>query len=321
MANCKDCTQTSPQIPVYTKAIPFSNANCGGACSGQNDIFVPPSAIGGGAGGGLPIDIIAGPGIRVTNMSVPLVMNKFKVSYVPSVQLTVILAMIAKAAGVVKSNPVLRGTVIDLVELTWAYNHPIASQELSASDAALLSFAPAPIAVAYNYDTGIAIRANTKFTIAGDDALSATPESKASDSEDIIYGNFILTGVGARQDKGSSAVGMKAFLEAIVAAGGAGAVKATTQVKNITTAGANLEHYYFAYPKAWGFSQFIQNNNPGGFKRLAVSGINMVNADLNALIVGESDLMINNGLIDEAYLVYQSSGDNLGAQSIQVKKA
>ena len=84
----------------------------------------------GGPTGQKDVVLVAGTGIQIQDQS-DINQWKFKFSTKTLVNLTADLVLIAKSAGVVKTSPILKGTVIDRLELSWTYNKNVVSQTLS----------------------------------------------------------------------------------------------------------------------------------------------------------------------------------------------
>ena len=83
---------------------------------------------------------------------------------------------------------------------------------------------------------------------------------------------------------------------------------------NLYGEGGNLEHFYYFYPKRWGFATFTKNNFVGGgFKRLKRNASNKIEpaTDFDAYDAGEQDIMIDNGVATDAFLVYMSVNDQI----------
>jgi hypothetical protein len=302
MALCPDCSSRNPVIPTYSKAVPLVNTNC---VSCGSSFSIPGVDSG---GGGKAVEILPGDQIAVSDLS-DSTTARFLVAYSPHVALNVTLTMIAKAATVVKSNPILLGTVIDEVNLTWVYNKAVLSQDLTNSGGLT---PPTLIAadIAHDY-TGLSLSVSTSFTITGNDG-EGKPNSIDADTKSISFGNYRGWGIGARRDLGATTLAqMQTFIEGLI--GGAGTIELTTvrQDQALTAEGGNLEHFFYFFPKGWGFATFLQNGIPGGFKRLGSVSGTIQSVPLNAYEVGEQDILIDNGLASEAFHIYQSTSDNI----------
>jgi hypothetical protein len=302
MAECTDCEERNPVIPTYSKAVPFVNENCGD-CD-DNALFSPPEF----GANGKPTIVTGIEPIEVDDQTDSLA-YKFVTRYSPIAQLTVALTLVAKdSLDAVLSGIILLGKVVATVELSWVYNRPteIASQTLT-NDGGINEPTLLPDAVVFDY-LSQAIGTNVDFTIAGDDGL-AFPTSLAEETKSIVFGNYRTFGEGARRDLGStSATNMKSFIDGLI--GGAGTIeKTTTRVKNpLIGEGLTVnDFFYYAYPKSWGFATFFQNGFPGGFKRLANVAGTIEVASLDSLEAGELDLLIDNGIAEESFYVYQST--------------
>ena len=304
-----DCEQT-PVIPVYAQDPPLADENCE-ACGDPNQSFYES-----GVSYGKTTELIAGTNVTIVDLSDSNV-DRFIVNAVAAEQLIVALTLIAKAASVVKSNPVLFGEVIDEVQLDWAYNNPSASMVQNLTNNGGLT----PPVLAYDdvqhIYNGQSIQDGITFTIAGDDGLGNGPESQAQDSASISFGNYRVWGVGERYDYDKdnfpnlhTYAELQTFLENILTSTGTKEVSGS-RVKTLYGEGTTLEHFYYFYPKSWGFSTFTKNNFQGGFVRLKRNASNEIEPATNfsSLDAGEQDILINNGLASEAFMVYMSLND------------
>lgn len=239
--------------------------------------------------------LVEGPGIAIQDQS-DATKYKFRISTTVIETLSVTLTLVAKAASVTKTNPILQGTVIDELNLSWVYNNPIVSQTLTSplADPILTE-----VEVDYDY-TGQNITTGISLTIQGNDGL-AQPGSIASDTKSITFGNYMYIGVGASQILEAYS-GLEAFIEAMTPE-----IK-TTRNKTFYPTADQYEYQFVAYPKAWGLGTFQKNVGPGGFLRLKKVGP-ILKAELGIGDV-ETDIMITNSAgHTEAYYVYQSEQD------------
>lgn len=244
------------------------------------------------------VALVAGPGIDIQDQS-DTSNYKFLVSAIEIEDLSVSLSLVAKAATVPQTSPILKGTVIDELNLTWTYNKTIVSQTLTNTGALT---PPTLDAVTFSYDyTAQNIQSNLSLTIQGNDGLGQ-PGSIASDTKSISFGNLLWLGAGSSLlNQPSSSV--EAFIESLT-----GVIKTSRAHTYFATGGANQKHFV-AYPKAWGLATFTKGVFTGGYWRLKnVSGILKV-------VLGEgeteSDLIITNSAGHaEAYYLYETEYDN-----------
>lgn len=307
MAEYTDCVERNPVIPTYSKVAPTVDENC--VSCGQNSIFELPE----GSASGKPTIVTGVSPIEVDDLTDSLA-YKFQTRYSPIVQLSVALTLLDKLDAPFPAIT-LFGTSYDEVRVSWLYNRvgDVQAQSLT-NDGGLSPPTLAPLDVSHVYQ-GLNLEDTIKFTIAGDDQ-QGLPTSTASDNESIVFGNYRVWGEGLRKDLGSTtATEMITFIESLIS--GSGKELTTTRKKNPLTGEGNTvdDYFYYAYPAAWGFATFFQNNNPGGFKRLANVGGTMVVASLDSLEAGELSLSVSNGLGSEAFYVYQTTnGFAVGAE-------
>lgn len=248
--------------------------------------------------GGKPVEIIAGPGIGVEDLS-DADTFRFRVSFVPYVDLQATLTLIAKEVGVAKSNPVLKGTIIDTVELDWTYNKEVTSQMLTNTGALA---APTLGTAERSHDyTSQTITSDITFTLSGNDG-NGQPGSINSDAKSIIFGNNMLLGDTTNYNLQSTA----SFITATAAFS---KIVKTARAHTYFATGGTNEHHYVVYPKAWGLGTFKKGIFEGGYVRLKnVAGT--LKQELGEGDV-ESDIMITNEKgHSEAYYVYMSLYDN-----------
>jgi hypothetical protein len=307
--DCKDCTDRTPVLPKYSKAVPFDNPNCESCDNGS--IFTPP----GGGFLGKSTELIEGDDINIQDISDSQV-DRFIISYDPTIALTVALALEARFNSVIVDQPLLFGLVVDEVNLTWQYNRSsdVVAQELASSQTDPVLGATER---AYQY-AGVLITQTTPFTISGDDG-EGEAGSEAQATRSVVFGNYRCWGVGIRRDLGfTSGANMTSFLESLI--GGLGTTElVNTRVKdNLIGEGVEEDYFYYFFPKQWGFATFLQYGNPGGFKRLGRVGGIIEIVPFDVYDGGETDLFISNGEAEEPYLVYQSASDNIVGAPIEV---
>jgi hypothetical protein len=259
--------------------------------------FIP---ITGGPTGQKDVVLIPGPGIGIDDLS-DVNTYKFRISAEPIEDLSVTLTLVAREAGISQTNPVLAGTVIDEVNLSWVYNKAIATQTLS-NTASLTPPILDDVTFLYDY-TGQNIQTNSSFTIQGNDGLGQ-PGSIASNSKSITFGNLMFLGAGPIKTF-SAYSGIEAFLESL-----SSVIKTSRNHTYYATGGEN-EFHFVAYPKVWGLGTFQKNLGPGGYNRLKrVGSILKINLEIGDI---ESDILITNSKgFEQAYYVYQSDKDWIG---------
>lgn len=242
--------------------------------------------------------LIEGPGIDIQDLS-DTNTYKFVISSVEIEALTVDLTLVAKEATIVKSSPILLGTVIDELNLTWVYNKAIVSQTLTntggLAEPSLIS-----TDVLYDY-TGQNIVANLSLTIQGNDGLGQ-PGSIASDTKSITFGNMMWIGSGTTKINSATA-GLEAFLESL-----SGVIKTSRNHTYFATGGVNEKHFV-AYPTSFGLGTFTKGIFTGGYIRLKNVGGTLK----SVLGIGdiESPITITNSKgYSENYYVYESEYDN-----------
>lgn len=252
--------------------------------------------------GGIPgqkdIELIAGEGIQIMDLSTAS-KYKFEFSTTDVLQLTVALDLIAKELGVVKTNPVLKGTIIDVVELDWVYNKIITSQELT-NDGALSEPVLGPSVISHDYSAQ-SIDEDITITIEGDDG-SGLNSGQASDSKSILFGNYMWIGDGASKINSATSA-IEAFLESLTST-----IKTSRVHSYFATGGVNEKHFV-AYPKSFGLATFTKGIFNGGYIRLKnVSGTLKSELGMGDI---ESDVIITNSKgYAEAYYIYESLYDN-----------
>jgi len=279
-------------IPQYAPNMPTPNL-CESCGCNEFPIVQPNSS------GGKPTFVIAGPGIGVNDLS-DANAYRYEVHTEPIIDLTVSLTLIAKESGVTKSNPVLKGTVIDEVDLAWTYNKAVTDQTLT-NTGGLTAPTLGDSDANYNY-TSQTLDSNTSFTINGDDGLGLSG-SEAADTKSISFGNLMWLGYGSSLINASTS-GAEAFIEGLQTS----VIKTSRVHTYYATGGANQKHFV-AYPKAFGFATFTKGIFSGGYVRLKKVG-SILKSDLGMSDV-ESDLIITNSKgYAEAYYIYESLFDN-----------
>jgi hypothetical protein len=243
--------------------------------------------------------MIAGPGIAVEDLS-DAENYRFRHSTVEFIALSVALTLIAKESGEIRTSPVLKGTVLDRIELSWVYNKAINSQTLSNTGGLA---APTLIGsdVSHNYDP-VNVQNNISFTIAGNDGLGQ-PGSTDSDTKSISFGNIMWLGKGPSKINTATA-GIEAFIETLATQ----VIKTSRSHTYHATGGVNEKHFV-AYPKAFGLATFTKPPFVGGYVRLK----NVLGTLKSELAGGdvETDVIFTNSKgYAEAYYIYESLIDN-----------
>lgn len=302
---CNDCTVRNPAIPVYSKAVPVGDI-CS-SCGGTTNLLFPPS---GGAAAGKTTEVLAGFSMSVEDLSDTLV-DRFRVNWAQILQLTANLALIAKSGVVTKANPVLWGTTIDEINMTWTYNRELDVETQTLVNTAGLT--PPTLVKAdrlYDYTSGVSIKnSDESFTLTGD-TENGLPESTGSDVEWVVFGNYVLHGVGANAQGGADTI-LISLIESFIPGG---ATIATTKAGSFFALSVVLERDFYAIPKRFGFATFSKNGGSGngGLKRMKnVSGTIQAALDQYGLDGDETAISINNGLEAEEYYIYMSVYDNI----------
>lgn len=312
MANCPTCEERNPATIEYSKAKPLSTANCD---SCDSPFFIPDVNSSGGSS--LPHEIIAGDQISVAEIGGSS-QQVTVVAYDPDLPMTAILTLVAQVASVVQGAIVLFGKVVDEVNLSWAYSKPneVSSQTLE-NDGGLSEPALGPNETVHDY-TLQAIQANVEFTITGDDG-EAKPDSIGIDKKSVTFGNYKWWGDGARLDSGSTSTGaLVTFIEGLLAGAGEENIDVDRIKASLVASGGNLEHFFYFFPKDWGFAIFTQNGIPGGMKRLGAVGGLIQDVPLTSYEGGEQEIQINNGEAADAYHIYMSPSDNINGAIFDV---
>lgn len=242
--------------------------------------------------------ILAGPGISVDNLS-DADTWRYRVNAEEFTALEVTLSLIAKESAAAKSSPILKGTIIDSLELDWTYNKDISSQTLTNTGGLT---PPTLIDDDRSYDyTGQTITANLSVSINGNDGLGQ-PGSTDSDTKSITFGNLMWLGHGASKLNTSTA-SLEAFIESLATS----IIKTARAHTYFATGGANQKHFV-AYPKAFGLATFQKGIFVGGYIRLKNVAGNLVE-DIG--VGTELDITITNSKgFSEAYYIFESLYDN-----------
>lgn len=267
--------------------------SCG--CGTPNEF---PTVDPGSGSGGKPVEIIAGPSIDVDDLS-DADTYRFRISYVPYIDLSATLSLVAKRSNVTKANPVLKGTVIDTIELDWTYNKDVTTQSLSNTGGLT---PPTLNEAARSHDyTSQTVSDNISFTISGNDG-NGQPGSIAVATQSILFGNDMI--LGATTDFTLQSV--SSFLTAI---SGFTKIVKTSRVHTYFATGGVNQHHYVIYPKAYGLGTFTKGIFEGGYVRLK----NVAGTLKQELGIGdvESDVNIVNAEgFSEAFYIYMSLYDN-----------
>lgn len=312
MPNCPTCEERNPATIEYSKAVPIVNANCT-TCGVP---FKIPNVASSGSGG-LPTNIVAGDQIAVADIS-DSTKFEFVVAFDPDIAMTAVLTLVAKVSTVVQGALVLFGKIVDEVNLSWVYSKPndVDSQTLE-NDGGLTEPALGPLDVTEDY-TLQNIQSDVEFTISGDDG-NGKPESIGVDVKSVSFGNYRGWGDGARLDSGATTTAqMITFIEGLISGGGSKEISTTRVKAALTASGGNLEHFYYFFPKDWGFAIFTQNGIPGGMKRLGAVGGLIQDVPLASYEGGEQEIQINNGEAAAAFHIYQSPSDNINGAVFDV---
>lgn len=241
------------------------------------------------------VELIASPNVQITDLS-DANTHRFEIGTYEYVNLVAALTLIAKVSGVAQSIPVLKGKVVDRVELAWSYNKTVVSQTLT-NNGGLSVPTLGPTDDDYTY-LSQSIVTDIAFTLQGNDGFGQ-PGSIDSDVQSITFGNYMWIGHGPSKI-GSSAAAMEAFIESL-----ATSVIKTARAHTYYATGGSGQKHFIAYPKAWGLANFTKGIFSGGYVRLMKVGTTMETSGV------ESDLMITNSAgHTEAYYVYESLYDN-----------
>lgn len=255
-------------------------------------VFDPPATP------GKVVEVLAGPGILVDDLS-DADTYRHRVTRVDIVALTAALTLVAKASDVVKSMPILKGTVIDEVELSWTYNKDVTAQTLVNTGG--LTAPTLVVATRAHAYTGQTIGSNITFTVEGNDGEGQSG-SIASDAESITFGNYMWFGHGTSKFN-TSAAALEAFIESLSTS----TIKTARAHSYFATGGSNEKHFV-AYPKAWGIATFTKGIFSGGYVRLKNVAGTLV-SDVGEGV--EIDITFTNSAGHaEAYYIFESIYDN-----------
>ena len=289
------------EIPKYAETAPTVNESCGSAgCDngGLNNIL--PPAVGGGDG--KTTELLEGFSIGITDFS-DVDVDRFEIAYSAYEDVAVALSIVAKAATVVKANPVLAGTTIDAVECDWTYN---AARDSDISTQTIVNTGagadPTLISTDRDYDYfGLSITDDETITIQGSDGVS-----NDSDVESIIYGNYIAIGVSepSMLFRNPDTDTQDIFNDL------ASKTVATTQEGvSFNAFGTDQEYLVVGYPASFGESKFTKGSFTGGYMRVFLVNRGGNNLFVNEILGGDTPENINidngNGHI-EPYFFYQS---------------
>ena len=288
------------EIPQYGSSPPAVNPNClGDGCdsSGLNIIVPPPDQ-----GSGRTTELLEGFSIGITDLS-DISVDRFEVAYQPYADVAVNLVIVAKAATVIKNNPVLAGTIIDAVECDWTYNAErdgdISSQALVNSGA---GSDPVLTGSERDYDySALTITGNASVTVQGSDG-----KTNDSDIDSIVYGNYIAIGVSEpsmlfRDPDTDKQTIFDNLVDKTVAT--------TQQNVSFDAFGTSNEYMVIAYPASWGESEFTKGSFIGGYKRIYLVNRGGSNLFVDEVLGGDTpaDINISNGNgHTEAYFFYES---------------
>ena len=281
----------NPETIVYAKDRPTSSCACG--CESDNDFYnfpVDPNA--------RIVEIAPShPQILITDQSSSQKW-KFNIGFLPHEALDGTIVLVPKASDVTKPNPVLKGETIDEIDINWDWNNQVISQDLN-NDGGVTNPALDTADRTVNI-TGLSITENTEFTLDGDDGLSLTGSTKQQ-SITMAFGNYFYYGHGASK-LGAATSGLQAFL------GGLNKEIVVAKENEVLATGVANEHFFFAYPKAYGLPSEIRKGLlSGGYIRLKNVSGTLVETIPDGQ--SESDIIISNGLASEAYYVFQSTFD------------
>lgn len=246
---CKDCEQGNPITPIYFGGKYIQNANC--ANPGCPVIYTPPDGAG---GGGLPVSVIAGTDILVEDLS-DANQYQFRVNYNPVVALTASLSITGYVGGILQSEPILKGKIVDEIRSSWSYNKAVASQELNDISV--------PVGDRNKTETGLNVTDDISYEIEGNDGLGQGG-SIAADTDSLLFGNYMIWGDYPKIDGQATTV-----VNTLIA----NLANKTQQVKrdrnnSIYATGGTNQRFFVIYPAAWGEATFTKGIFEGGFQRL-----------------------------------------------------
>jgi len=247
---CKDCEQGNPITPIYSNGRYIQNANC--ADPECPVIYVPPEGLGGG--GGLPVSILAGTDILVEDLS-DASQYEFRVNYNPFVALTTSLSITGYVGGILQSEPILKGKIVDEIRSSWSYNKAVASQELNDISV--------PSADRAKTETGLNVTDDITYEIEGNDG-QGQGGSIATDTDSLLFGNYMIWGDYPKID-GQAASVVNTMIANL--ANKSQEVKRSRGNSVYATGGTN-QRFFVIYPAAWGEATFTKGIFEGGFQRL-----------------------------------------------------
>jgi hypothetical protein len=285
----------NPITPVYSKTAPVINEGCVTAGSHNNQDFYNPGI------SGRTAEVLAGREIDVDDLSDASV-DRFRVHTDLTEQLTAALDIEIYSAGGIETLPVLTGKEIIRVLATWDYNQVIASQTITGGVPTTVLDALDRL---YDY-TGLTVTSDISVILNGDTGEGFTPESIATDTKIVTFGNYLAYGKGLSLD-GLADTEAQTYLDSFV--GLTQTETRTNRVSSVFGLGSTNEKFYIMYPKAWGLGTFQKGIFVGGFIRLKnVAGI------LKHTLGGgdtEIDLILDNGEgHTEAFYLYETFFDN-----------
>jgi len=284
------------QTPQYSPNPPGTNPNCGGCNQGLNIIITPEVGA-----GGKNTELIEGFSIGINDLS-DINTDRFEISYAPYVDVQVSLNTTFRAASIDKTNPILKGTVIDEVVCSWAYNAErdgdISSQTLSNTGAG-----QDPVLIgtdrSYTYQS-LNITDDETITILGSDG-----RSQDSDQDAITFGNYLAFGVSSPSMLFRPTTELQAIFDALATK----TIRTTQAGYSFNAFGTDQEYVVIAYPASWGESQFVKDSFVGGYNRIYL--VNRLGSPIFTTEVLQDDVLqdmnISNGNgHTEPFIFYQS---------------
>jgi hypothetical protein len=286
---CKDCEQGNPVTPIYSGAKYLQNGNCANPTCPT--VYIPPE--GSGRGGRIPVNLIAGEDIMIENFS-DASNYTFRISYDPFIALTANLSITGYVGGLLQSEPILKGKIVDEIRSAWSYNKYVAFQELNgiavtAQDRAKI-------------ETGLNVTDDIIYEIEGNDGQGVTG-SIATDTDSILFGNYLIT--GDYTNMLNQPVSQIPTLISNLA-------NKNTEVRrnrtvSVFATGSTNRKFFIIYPASWGLGTFTKGIFEGGFQRLKnQAGTLVVNVTGTELPITWSN---EEGYSEEFY-IYQSLYDN-----------
>lgn len=279
-------------IPQYAPNMPIPNL-CE-PCGCNEFPIVDPVSV-----NGKSTVVLAGAGIAVADLS-DANSYRFQVSRTEILNLITGLSLIAKELGVTRTSPILKGTVIDVIELDWTYNKSISSQALTNSG----GLTPPTLLISDTSHDYVSqtITSNINFTITGNDGLGL-PGSIATDTKGITFGDLMWLGYGPTKINTTSTT-IESFIESLQTS-----VILTSRVYSYFATGGINQKHFVAYPKVFGLGTFTKGIFSGGYIRLKKVGTTL--KDVLGDTDVESDIVITNSKgYAEAYYIYESLFDD-----------